>query len=106
VEIKNDVENHQYVAEIDGAIAGLAVYHLRGGRHIFVHTEVSDEFANAGVGSAIVRTALDEIRSQGGIVVPICPFFAGWIERHPEYDDIVDRALLDRINRSVTDENG
>jgi hypothetical protein len=39
-----------------------------------------------------VRAALDDVRSRGGTVVPLCPFVRGWIERHPEYRDLVDAA--------------
>ena len=98
--IWDDEENHRYVIEVDGATAGLAVYHLRGGRHIFVHTEVSKEFGGHGVRTVWVKFALDDVRAKGGLMVPLCPFFASDIERHPEYGDLVDRELLDSINTS------
>ena len=95
---RDDSENHRYVAEIDGTTIGLAVYHLRGGRHVFVHTEVDPEYERQGIGSALAKYALDDVKAQGGSVVPICPFIAAWIRRHPEYDALVDHDLLDRIN--------
>jgi predicted GNAT family acetyltransferase len=98
--IWDDEDNHRYVIEVDDATAGLAVYHLRGGRHIFVHTEISKEFGGQGLGRDLVKFALDDVRSKGGLVVPICPFFAAYLERHPEYEDLVDRELLDSINNS------
>jgi uncharacterized protein len=96
--IRDDPENHRYVAEVDGAVAGMAVYHLRANRHIFVHTEVGAGYEGHGVGSALARFALDDVAARGGTVVPVCPFIAGWIARHPEYGEIVDQQLLDRIN--------
>ena len=42
-----------------------------------------------GVGSTLVRAALDDVRAQGGSVVPQCPFVRGWIERHQDYADLV-----------------
>lgn len=98
IEFRDDTENHRYVVEVDGRHAGAAVYHLRGGRHLFVHTEVEPEYAGLGIGQRLVRYALDDVREHGGLVVPICPFFAAFIKRHPEYDDIVDHKITDRIN--------
>ena len=36
-----------------------------------------------------VRAALDEARRQGLAVVPLCPYVAGWIRRHPEYAELL-----------------
>jgi predicted GNAT family acetyltransferase len=36
-----------------------------------------------------VRAALDDVRAKGGSVVPKCSFVRGWIERHPDYADLV-----------------
>lgn len=98
MEMRNDPANHRYVAEAEGEVVGVAVYHLRNGRHIFVHTEIALEHEGEGVASVLARYALDDVRSKGGIVVPACPFIDGWIRRHPEYGDLVDWNLLDRIN--------
>lgn len=100
IQIHDDTEEHRYVIDVDGERAGLAVYHLRGGRHFFVHTEVDSKFGGMGLGQKLVRYALDDVRGQGGLVAPICPFFAAFIKRHPEYDDIVDHQIMDRINNA------
>ncbi len=99
MEIRDDPENHRYVVEIDGAVAGFAVYHMRGGRHFFVHTEIDSEHEGHGVGTALAQFALDDVRAKGGTIVPICPFIAGWIDQHTEYRAIVDQQIFDRINR-------
>ena len=54
-----------------------------------MHTEVSPEYEGRGVGAALVRTALDEARAANLQVLPVCPFFAGWIARHPDYQDLL-----------------
>ena len=41
--VRDDPENHRYLLEVDGEVVGIAVYHLRGGRYFFVHTEVDPE---------------------------------------------------------------
>jgi predicted GNAT family acetyltransferase len=78
----------------DGALAGFAQYVLRSGRIIFVHTEIDDAFEGKGLGTKLAAGALDDVRRRGHLVVPLCPFIASYIERHPEYDDLVDHAAL------------
>lgn len=99
VEIRDLPEEGAYVVEVDGQRAGMAFYQVRGGGpKIFVHTEVADEFAGMGLGTRLVRYALDDVREHGDKVVPICPLFAAYIDRHPEYDDIVDTELAARLD--------
>ena len=53
------------------------------------HTEVLPEAEGRGVGSTLARAVLDQARADGFTVVPQCPFIEGWIERHPDYSDLV-----------------
>jgi predicted GNAT family acetyltransferase len=99
IEIRDDPEEGAYVVEVNGERAGKAVYHMRGGRHLFVHTEIDDRYSGMGLGTSLVRYALDDVRAMRGTMVPICPFFAAYLERHPDYEDIVDQELAARINK-------
>ena len=81
-------ESRRYEARIDGEPAGVAVYLRTPDMIVFVHTEVEAPFEGRGVGSALARTALDEARELGLRVVAICPFIDGWMQRHPEYEDL------------------
>lgn len=64
-------------------------YKLSGGTIVFMHTEVPESLEGQGVGSALVRGALEHAREQGYGVAPLCPFVAAYIRRHPEYQDLV-----------------
>ena len=80
----------RYEAHVDGELAGFAEFERDGDRIVFTHTEVDDAFEGHGVGSALARGALDDVRARGGLrVVPRCPFIKAWIEKHPDYDDLV-----------------
>jgi predicted GNAT family acetyltransferase len=98
ISVRDDPDASAFVVEVDGARAGKAVYHVRGGRHLFVHTEVSDEFSGMGLGTRLVRETLEEMRARGELIVPICPFFVSYLARHPEFEDVVDREMTDRLN--------
>ncbi|WP_051951055.1 GNAT family N-acetyltransferase [Actinacidiphila yeochonensis] len=79
---------HRYEARSDGGLAGFASYLRTPELDVFVHTEVEDAYAGRGVGSALARTALDEARASGRLVLAVCPFIDAWITRHPEYEDL------------------
>ena len=87
VEVANNAERNRYEARVDGELAGFSAYRLRGADIVFTHTEVHLE--GQGVGSTLVRGALDDVRRQGTLkVVALCPFVKGYIEKHPEYADL------------------
>ena len=76
----------RFEAHVDGRLAGFAEYQLTDDLVVFTHTEVDPAFEGGGVGSALARFALDQVR-EGGTrkALPVCPFIKGWIQRHPEY---------------------
>ncbi len=82
-------EADRYEIRDGDRLLGLAAYERRGDRVVFTHTEVDPQAEGSGLGGKLVRAALDDVRGQGGRVVPQCSFVRGWIERHPEYGDLV-----------------
>jgi predicted GNAT family acetyltransferase len=80
---------HRYEITVDGVLAGFADYHDRNARRVFTHTEIDPSFEGQGVGSRLVRAALDDVRARGLHVVPLCPFVHAWIDAHPDYADLV-----------------
>jgi uncharacterized protein len=81
---------HRYEAHIDGELAGFAEYQLTDRLVVFTHTEVDGKFEGKGVGSALARFALDDVRASGTRkVLPLCPFIKSWIGHHPDYADLV-----------------
>ena len=89
VATSHNLEEHRYEGRVDGDLAGFAEYQLTDELIVFTHTEVGDAYEGQGVGSAIARYALDDVRSTGTHrVLPMCPFIKGWMQRHPEYQDL------------------
>jgi len=84
---RND-EKRRFEAELDGYVA-YSDFHQLGDRLTFLHTEVPREVEGRGVGSGLIRWALDRARRENLHVVPICPFVASFIRRHREYADLV-----------------
>ena len=86
--IKQNVEKHRFELEVEGHLAA-TYYKLSDNVITFVHTEVPPELGGKGVGSRLVKGALDQVRAQGLKVIPQCPFVKAWIGKHPEYKDLL-----------------
>ena len=95
VEVQKNDEARRYEAYIDGERVGFAEYQLTDQLVVFTHTEVEDKCEGLGVGSALARAALDDVRASGDRkVLPLCPFIKGWIAHHEDYQDLVYGAPL------------
>jgi len=81
------VAEHRYEIVVDGEVAGFAEYRVRPDALAFTHTEVLVE--GRGLGTRLVKGVLDDVRASGGMIVPLCPFIAAYIKRHPEYEDLI-----------------
>jgi uncharacterized protein len=86
--VEND-EAGRFDIIVDGEPAGLAAYRRAGSTIEFTHTEIDPEFEGRGLGSVLVREALDAARAGGLAVRPYCPFVRRYIQRHREYTDLV-----------------
>ena len=89
VMVTDNRDERRFEAHLDGELAGCLFYRERTREIILVHTEVADQFEGHGVGGRLVAGALDDIRDRGLTVTVWCPFARGYIERHPEYADLV-----------------
>jgi len=78
----------EYTLDAGGARA-VAAYQREGDTLVFTHTAVPPEIEGQGVGGRLVRGALDDVRDRGWRVIPQCPFVRAWIDRHPEYRDLL-----------------
>lgn len=89
IEVSDNANESRYEVRVDGELAGFAQYRPRPAGLAFVHTEIDDRFEGQGLGGKLVSHALDDVSSRGLSVLPICPFVRSYIERHPEYLDLV-----------------
>jgi predicted GNAT family acetyltransferase len=90
--IHDNQDRHRFELDLgDGTIA-IAEYNLLRGKIVFTHTEVPPSHEGQGIGSALIRHALAAARERGLQVIPICPFFAAYIKKHAEEQDLLDPA--------------
>jgi predicted GNAT family acetyltransferase len=88
IQLLHDAQRHRFEAQIDGLVAYLS-YTTQRDSVIFDHTFVPGEFRGKGVAAALVREGLEEARRRHWKIVPQCSYVAAFIERNPEFADLV-----------------
>ena len=86
----DNTEKKQYEIHVDDDLARIE-YMKAQGKIFLTHTEVPEKFEGKGIGSALVRQVLDDIRQKELALVPLCPFVAAFINRHPEYNSLISK---------------
>ncbi|MDO5677245.1 MAG: GNAT family N-acetyltransferase [Propionibacteriaceae bacterium] len=87
--VTHNPDEKRYEVHADGTLAGFAEYMLSDGLITFTHTEIDPAFEGRGLGSKLVRGALDDVREVGERkVLPLCPFVKAYMIKHPEYQDL------------------
>ncbi|HXQ05117.1 MAG TPA: GNAT family N-acetyltransferase [Bradyrhizobium sp.] len=87
-EVVNNRAQHRYELAVDGHIAA-TYYEISGDVITIVHTEVPPELGGKGIGSKLIKGALDQVRADGLKAIAQCPFVKAYIEKHPEYADLL-----------------
>ena len=88
VEVRNNAAANRYEITVNGELAGFADYRV-GERVVFSHTVVDPAFEGRGLASTLMGVALDEARLLDKTVVAQCTYVAGFIGRHPQYQDLL-----------------
>jgi uncharacterized protein len=87
-DVVNNKAHHRYELTVEGHLAA-TYYEISGNVITFIHTEVPTELGGKGVGSKLVKGALDQVRADGLKVIAQCPFVKAYIEKHPDYADLL-----------------
>jgi hypothetical protein len=86
--VHDNSERHRFELDADGHVA-FSNYKRADGVLTILHTEVPKELEGRGIGSALVRGLLEIARAQGLKVQTVCPFVKAYLDRHPEYADLL-----------------
>jgi uncharacterized protein len=86
-EVRDNPGRSRFELETPAGIA-YSDYHLVGELLTIRHTEVPEALEGQGIGSRLARGALEHARARGLKVVARCPFVSGYMQRHPEFDDL------------------
>jgi NAD+ kinase len=89
VSVVDNFELSRYEVQVASEVAGYVEYRRTPGRVDFLHTEVNQGFEGRGLASRLATSALDDVRERGWVATVTCPFMSGYVERHPEYNDLI-----------------
>ena len=95
--VRDNAERKRFEIDLGGGAVAIAEYTLPEGIIMFTHTEVPPEHEGKGIGSALIRAGLAAARERGLKVIPICPFFAAYIRKHAEEQDLLDDVWRRRL---------
>ena len=84
------VTNGRFEIERDGKIAYLE-YNLAGKVLQLIHSEVPEALRGHGLATELAHSALEWARENGVKVDVICPSVNEYLQKHPEYADLVLR---------------
>ena len=87
-DVRDNAARHRFELEVDGNLA-YSNYRREGSVLTVLHTEVPKALGGRGIGSALARGLLDIARAQELTVKPLCPFVKAYIDKHPEYTDLL-----------------
>ena len=87
-EVVNNPAQNRYELVVEDHLAA-TYYKVSDGVITFIHTEVPPELGGKGVGSQLIKGALDQVRAEGLKVIPECPFVKAYIDKHGEYADLL-----------------
>ncbi len=86
MDVRNNEARCRYELPTEHGLA-IAVYERQGDSLVFTHTEVPRADEGRGIGTRLVREALDDARRRGLRIVPACSFVVDFVRRHPQYRD-------------------
>lgn len=87
-DIHHDAANSRFSTTVDGELAYLDT-RLDGDRLVITHTWVPEAIGGRGIAGDLVRAAFEHARAAGLKVRPACSYAAAWIQRHPEFSDLL-----------------
>jgi predicted GNAT family acetyltransferase len=100
--VRNELEDRYEVWRGD-RLAGFTDYREHGTRTVFIHTEIGEEFGGKGLGGVLAKHALEDVIERGHTIVPVCPFMAGYLRKHPEYEPHVAWPTAESVSEQVAE---
>lgn len=90
--INDNVHKNRFELDYANKIAIIEYRKLDDETLALTHTEVDSSLEGQGVGSYLVKSVLEYVDRNNGRIVPLCPFIATYIKRHPDWNRLVSTA--------------
>ena len=90
LQVTDNPDRKRFEGYLGDELVAVVEYIPLAGKIIATHTEVLADLEGQGIGSKLVSGMLGQLRDQGRLVQPLCPYVAAYLRRHPEWSDVVD----------------
>ena len=87
-DIRNNAESHRYELPVGGEVA-VVVYNLSDRNLMITETLVPEALEGQGIASRLAKHVIADARERGLLILPVCPFFSAYLQKHPEHADVV-----------------
>jgi predicted GNAT family acetyltransferase len=87
-DIHDNAEAHRYELGVDGKTA-VVIYNLSGQNLMITETLVPQSLEGRGIASRMAKHVIADARARRLLILPVCTFFAAWLQKHPENADVV-----------------
>jgi uncharacterized protein len=91
-EVVDVPEAQRFEIRVGDEVAGFGAYRRAPDGLALTHTEIASRFEGQGLGSALAKGTLQVARDAGTTVLPYCPFLRSYLQRHPEWVQLVPEA--------------
>jgi uncharacterized protein len=81
-------EAHRYELAV-GKDRAVVVFNLSGPNLMITETLVPEALEGQGIASRMAKHVVADARDRGLLILPVCPFFAAYLQKHPEHADVV-----------------
>ena len=89
IDVRDVPEHNRFEVTLDGALVGVLDYRRDGDTVLLTHAEVSPDVGGRGIGTALVRAALDDLDARGDRVAPLCSFVRAFVRDNPSYQRLL-----------------
>lgn len=93
-DISDNTERHRYELPVGGEVA-VVVYNLSGPNLMITETLVPVALEGQGIASRLAKHVIADARERGLLILPVCPFFSAYLQKHPEHAEVVHPTYRD-----------
>lgn len=87
-EIRDNADQHQYELPVEDDVA-VVTYNLSAPNLMITETLVPERLEGRGIASRLAKHVLADAKARELLILPVCPFFAAYLQKHPEHADVV-----------------
>lgn len=87
-DLRDNPDQNRYELAVDGEVA-VVTYNLSPPNLMITETLVPGKLEGRGLASRLAKHVIADARDRGLVLLPVCPFFSAYLQKHPEHAEAV-----------------